>query len=285
MSNALEPAIEVLATWLPDTSRETLFYFAAGLVGVATLISMVIVRSVVVSCLGGTPKNARKSTRSRRGISNDPHVLMIGTEGSGKTVMSSLMLRGEVPYNDTVTSMEPTRRKGKAGFTLTDYPGSSQAMNASLEDQLASASGILFLIDAAKFCSQAAEARATAALMKRVLTSPVFVERSPPVLVAFNKVDLVVKEASQPGVPLLKNPWLQQQVSALESELNAIKDEMLTSTGDSNSSGGAIQLGSEEDFEFEVDVASAVTFCTCTTTQGMSGCRQLTEFAKQTMAR
>ena len=159
MSSLLEPAVDALATWLPGASHETLFYGSVVIVCVTTLLSMLIVRSLVVSCLGGDQTKGRRSTRSRRRISKDPHVLMIGTEGSGKTVMCSLMLRGEVPYNDTVTSMEPTRRKGNAGFSLTDFPGSSQAMNASLEDQLTSAAGILFLIDAARFCNQAAEAR------------------------------------------------------------------------------------------------------------------------------
>ena len=57
-------------------------------------------------------------------------MLVVGTEGAGKTVMCSLMLRGEVPFNDTVTSMEPTRRSNASGMTLTDFPGSAQAKNA-----------------------------------------------------------------------------------------------------------------------------------------------------------
>ena len=67
----------------------------------------------------------------------------------------------------------------------------------------------------------------------------------------------------------------------MQSELNAIKDEMLTSTGEVGDAGGAIQLGSEEDFEFEVDVASKVTFATCTTTNGMSGCTEVMRFAQR----
>ena len=75
---------------------------------------------------------------------------------------------------------------------------------------MASASGIIFLIDAARFCKQASEARATAALMKRVLTNTFFVEQSLPLLVAFNKVDLLADAESdaKPGLPLEDSPWL-----------------------------------------------------------------------------
>jgi signal recognition particle receptor subunit beta len=288
MAALLDPAVRLLEPVLPaGTSASGRLYAAVALLVATTALALVFIRA----CLGGAGggRRAGSSKKKKSGVGGGaPHVLMVGTEGAGKTVMCSLMLRGEVPFHDTVTSMEPTRRSGKeggrsGGLTLTDFPGSSQAKNALLGDELCSASAVIFLIDAARFCKHASEARATASLMKRVLTSPFFVEREPPVLVAFNKVDLLAEGESdaKPGLPLESSPWLRRQRDALQSELNAIKDEMLTSTGEVGDAGSAIQLGSEEDFEFDVDVASEVTFATCTTTKGVSGCKEVLRFAKQ----
>ena len=279
----LDPALRLLAPALPaGTSESARLALAVGVLVCTTILAMFCVRACLDSIGLGAGSKTRRKKRAKGG--GAPHVLMVGTEDAGKTVLCSLMLRGEVPFHDTVTSMEPTRRSSSGGgLTLTDFPGSSQAKNASLGDELSSASAVVVLIDAARFCKHASEARATAALMKRVLTSPMFVERQTPVLVAFNKVDLLAEAESdaKPGLPLESSSWLRRQRDTLQSELNAIKDEMLTSTGEAGDAGSAIQLGSEEDFEFEVDVASVVSFVTCTTTKGVSGCKEVLRFAKR----
>ena len=291
---AIARAVRVLQPVLPAglaSSPEVARYAAIALLALTTVLVLLATRAVISVVFGGGGGKKSKRVRKRGngdrsgggGAGDGPHVLVVGTEGAGKTVMCSLLLRGEVPFHDTVTSMEPTRRSNSTGeLTLTDFPGSSQARNSSIENELASASAVVFLVDASRFCKYATEARATAALMKRVLTSPFFVERSPPMLVAFNKVDLLGGDANKPGLTLENSPWLQQQRDTLQAELNAIKDEMLTSTGEvSDAAASAIQLGSEEDFEFEVDVVSKVTFATCTTTKGVSGCTALMQFAKR----
>jgi hypothetical protein len=179
MAALLDPAVRLLEPVLPaGTSASGRLYAAVALLVATTALALVFIRA----CLGGAGggRRAGSSKKKKSGVGGGaPHVLMVGTEGAGKTVMCSLMLRGEVPFHDTVTSMEPTRRSGKeggrsGGLTLTDFPGSSQAKNAVLGDELCSASAVIFLIDAARFCKHASEARATASLMKRVLTSPFF---------------------------------------------------------------------------------------------------------------
>ena len=240
---------------------------------------------LLVGALRGRSSSGGAGRRHGRAGGSDgkPHVLLLGPEGTGKTVLSTLVVHGETPHNDTVTSMEPVRRTGVIGgggralTTITEFPGSAQARNASLDAELASATGIVFLVDA-RFSNRPSEAQATAQLMKRVLTNPNFVARETPILVAFNKIDMLpALNNPRPGTPIASNPWLQRARDLLQDELDKIKDDMLTSTGGVDDA-RVIQLGSEEAFEFEVDVASPVSFCVCTTQRGPDGCRDVAAF-------
>jgi hypothetical protein len=128
------------------------------------------------------------------------------------------------------------------------------------------------------------EARASAALMKRVLVHATFRRRKIPLLVAFNKIDLLAattgidEERGHVGDTLQNSAWLVRQKLLLQKELDAIKVDMLTTTGDH---ANTYQLGTEQSFEFDMDVESKVTFCCCTTETGRAGVQDVVRFCKE----
>ena len=249
-----------------DTLSPTNLTYATYTVLIATsLIAILLLRSIT---------SALFSSKKTKGTK---HVLLVGPEKTGKTVLTNVLITGTKPHHDTVTSMTPTQRSSLVNgnrLTLTDFPGSSQARNCSLDEQLAAAAGVVFVIDG-RFGSMTDEARASAALMKRVLINGTFRGRKIPILVAFNKMDLIT-DTVQIGDTLKSSEWLRKHKDLLQRELDGIKEEMLTSTG--ASSGASYQLGTEQAFEFEMDVESTVSFCCCTTETGREGVQDVLNF-------
>ena len=197
-------------------TRTQLTYLSYTVIAFTTLLSIHVFRKLFAAAVGAT-----KQAKGKK------HILLVGPEKTGKTVLANVIVQGKKPYHDTVTSMEPTRRTGMvngAPVTLTDFPGAAQARNASLTTQLANATGVVFLIDA-RFGSMTDEARASAALMKRVLVHATFRRRKIPLLVAFNKIDLLVattgtdEERGHVGDTLQNSAWLVQQKLLLQKEL------------------------------------------------------------------
>jgi signal recognition particle receptor subunit beta len=256
-------------------TRTQLTYLSYTVIVFTTLLTIQVFRKLFAAAFGATHQTKGKK-----------HILLVGAEKTGKTVLANVIVQGKKPHHDTVTSMEPTRRTGMvdgAPVTLTDFPGSAQARNASLTTQLANATGVVFLIDG-RFGSMTDEARASAALMKRVLVHATFRRRKIPLLVAFNKIDLLAattgidEERGHVGDTLQNSAWLVRQKLLLQKELDAIKVDMLTTTGDH---ANTYQLGTEQSFEFDMDVESKVTFCCCTTETGRAGVQDVVRFCKE----
>ena len=240
-----------------------LTYASYALMALTTLLTILLLRSIIAKFF------------SSRTSKHTNHILFVGPEKTGKTVLTNLIARGSKPHHDTVTSMVPTHRTGPNQMVLTDFPGCAQARNASLTQQLKDAKGVVFLIDG-RFQTMTDEARASAALMKRVLINAAFRDRHVPMLVAFNKIDLI-PDSPKVGDTVESSVWLQSQKKLLQRELDVIKDEMLTSTGDNVASH---QLGTEQAFDFEMDVESEVSFCCCTTENGMKGVKDVIKFCR-----
>ena len=264
-------------------TTEQVTYATYAIMAVTTLLTIILLRSFITNIF---------FAKNKKMTAGGSHVLIVGSQRTGKTVLTNVIIQGTKPQYDTVTSMQPTRRSGLVDgvtLTLTDFPGSSQAKNASLDQQLEEACGVVFVVDAR--CGKLVdEARATAALMKRVLVNATFRSRRTPVLVVFNKIDLVEKSGSGGGGggggagvacvgdSLENSKWLQSHRALLQRELNAIKDELLTSTGAANSSSSSHQLGTEQAFDFEMDVDSDVHFCVCTSEMGRKGVADVIKF-------
>ena len=255
--------MDALSNILGDNmSPEHLTYVSYAVMAIITIITIFFLRSQMFG---------KKTSRKK-------HILFVGPEKTGKTVLTNLLAHGTKPHHDTVTSMTPTRRTGN-NLELTDFPGSAQARDASLDQQLASAAGVVFVIDG-RFSTMTEEARSTAQLMKRVLVNAAFRERQIPLLVAFNKIDLI---SNGPKITdeISSSVWLQEQRSLLERELDGIKDEMLTSTGDNNTA--SHQLGTEEKFVFQDDVDSPVDFCCNTCEEETNGIRMVSLFCHNSL--
>ena len=263
-------------------TKEQLTYATYTIMAVTTLLTIILLRSLITNIF---------FSKNKKMTAGGSHVLIVGSQRTGKTVLTNVIIQGTKPQHDTVTSMQPTRRSGLVDgvtLTLTDFPGSSQAKNASLDQQLEEACGVVFVVDAR--CGKLVdEARATAALMKRVLVNATFRSRQTPVLVVFNKIDLVEKssggggggggaDVACVGDSLENSKWLQSHRALLQRELNAIKDELLTSTGAASSSSASHQLGTEQAFDFEMDVDSDVHFCVCTSEMGRKGVADVVKF-------
>jgi signal recognition particle receptor subunit beta len=253
-------------------AQEQLTYVKYFLLLIVTLITIQLSRIIMSKIFSASQVAGKK------------HILIVGAEKTGKTVLANIIVKGNKPYNDTVTSMKPTQRTGTVdgiSLTLTDFPGSSQARDASLGAQLATATGVVFLVDG-RFDTMTDEARASAALMKRVLVQSNFRGRKIPLLVAFNKIDLLSgNDCGKVGDTLESSNWLLKQRNLLQMELDSIKDDLLTLTGDTKTNND--QLGTEQAFEFEMDVDSDVTFCCCTTENGIKGVKDVVQFCKKWM--
>merc|ERR1711990_835070 len=112
---------------------------------------------------------------------------------------------------------------GKHSVRLVDVPGSPKARNADMGSLLGEAAAIVFVIDAMAFGEATSKAkvsqgevpmtRVVASQLKRLLTHPTFVDSAPPLLIAFNKTDLIGKSA-KPGAPLESSVWLRSQRDA-----------------------------------------------------------------------
>jgi signal recognition particle receptor subunit beta len=185
-------------------------------------------------------------------------ILIIGACGSGKTCLIHGLTGGLFPK--TVTSIEPFEWNNKNGdieylpntIRIVDYPGYPRLRNG-INQYLENAKAIIFVVDSRNISDEAIQS--SGELLAHILTRPAFVEQDIPILIACNKTDM---HGAKSDAFIF---------SRLEKELDKLKDTrsvlMETEGGDGAEGSNEIMLGTEERFDFSVDVASGVTSCSC----------------------
>ena len=155
----------------------------------------------------------------------------------------------------TVTSIEPFEWSNESGdieylpknAKIVDYPGYPRLRNG-MHSYLSNTKAIIFVVDSRNVGDEAIQS--SGELLAHVLTRPAFVEQNIPIFMACNKSDM---HGAKSDDFIFKR---------LEKELDKLKDTrsvlMETEGGDGGEGSNEIMLGTEERFEFDVDVASGV---------------------------
>ena len=185
-------------------------------------------------------------------------ILLLGACGSGKTCLIHGLTGGLFPK--TVTSIEPFEWSNESGdieylpktAKIVDYPGYPRLRNG-MHSYLSNTKAIIFVVDSRNVGDEAIQS--SGELLAHVLTRPAFVEQNIPIFMACNKSDM---HGAKSDDFIFKR---------LEKELDKLKDTrsvlMETEGGDGGEGSNEIMLGTEERFEFDVDVASGVTSGSC----------------------
>ncbi|KAM0937578.1 putative small GTP-binding protein [Dioscorea sansibarensis] len=156
-------------------------------------------------------------------------IVLTGLSGGGKTILF-YQLRDGTPHQGTVTSMEPNsgtfllhselEKKGKIKpINLVDVPGHSR-LRPILDDYLAQAAGVIFVVDAVEFLPNC---RAAAEYLYDILTKSTVVKRKVPVLILCNKTDKITAHSKE-----FIRKQLEKEIDKLRASRTAVSSADVT---------------------------------------------------------
>jgi signal recognition particle receptor subunit beta len=180
-------------------------------------------------------------------------ILFVGSCGAGKTCLAQKIATGTFP--NTVTSLEAYELHDKIGNSI-DFPGYPR-LRASLERYIPDAKAIVFTVESRNQTRESIQS--SAELLAHILTRPSFISGKIPILITATKSDMHGAKSSA------------EIYRKLEVALDKLKDTrsaLMETDNGMDADNNETMLGTEERFEFDVDVDAEVTHCSCSAKDG-----------------